>query len=255
MKDKRVIKNNFSRSAKFYDQYATVQNLCADELISRVEDNQTSQILELGCGTGNFTKLLYNKFPQARITAVDISREMVEIAKRRFGNNQVKFVIADAEQKDFIRGFDLICSNASLQWFVNVERTLARYKASLKKNGIFLFSIFGPQTYGELDSCLKELFAKDIRVEAGDFFTQAGLKEILTGLFFKTTIVRKIYKERYKTLWELLQKIKYTGTRGNGVYARKFWTGAMIKKLEQVYLKKYKQIIATFEVFFCAGVK
>ncbi len=92
MIDKELIKRNFSRYAEYYDQYCSVQSLCARKLI---EKNKTDcirsllskrasgplRILEIGCGTGNYTKLLIKRFPNAEIKALDISPAMIKIAK------------------------------------------------------------------------------------------------------------------------------------------------------------------------------
>ena len=53
----------------------------------------------------------------------------------------------------------------------------------------------------------------------------------------------------------LLKKIKYTGTRGNGAERKSFWTSKMVNDLEKIYRKRCKDIIATYQVFFCRGVK
>lgn len=69
--DKSNIAHNFSRYAHLYDKYAGVQNQAALELVSSLKNNNFSKILELGCGTGNYTLMLREKFRDARIKAVE----------------------------------------------------------------------------------------------------------------------------------------------------------------------------------------
>jgi len=115
MVNKAIIKENFSKHAREYDQYSKVQNFCASKLINEIGCKQCHNILDLGCGTGNYTKLLRDKFPKSLIKAVDISRAMVEVSKEKLSNQKIEFIIADAEQFKLDNGFDLVTSNASFQ--------------------------------------------------------------------------------------------------------------------------------------------
>ena len=116
MINKKVIENNFSRYAKFYDSYSTIQNFSAQELISQVRANGFKNILDIGCGTGNYTRLLKGKFPQAKITAIDLSKEMLCIAKDKLADRSIKFLRADGQKLKIKEKFDLISSNATFQW-------------------------------------------------------------------------------------------------------------------------------------------
>ena len=254
MINKEIIKNNFSRCARYYDRYSRIQNLCATRLINELDGGNFAKILDIGCGTGNYTKLLQDKFPEARIKAIDISEKMVEAAKKKLGNVGVEFIIADAETADLKEEFGLISSNASFQWFEDLRGTLLRYKRLLGKDGIISFSIFGPHTFYELNEALKELSGRDASISSCNFIKKPELAEILKGLFKKAGIHEEIYKDRYRSLSELLKIIKYTGTRGNGVNRRSFWTTDKIYNLDEIYKKRFKDITATYQVFYCKGI-
>jgi malonyl-CoA O-methyltransferase len=253
--DKRVIKRNFSRCALYYDRYCSIQNLCASELIAKFKAANFRRILDIGCGTGNYTKLLRKKFPYARIKAVDISPEMIKVGKNKLPDEEIEFVVADGERLDFQERFDLISSNASFQWFENLGAALWRYENLLNKGGSISFSAFGPLTYFELERSLKELFGTDIGISAGIFFEGKKLLKVLNAHFRKIAVEQKIYKERYNSLSELLKKIKYTGIRGNGANKDIFWTPKAMSELEGIYKSKFKKIIASYPVFFCKGAK
>ncbi len=81
--DKQTLIKNFSKYAYAYDKYADVQNTAAFELISQIRENGFKSILEIGCGTGNYTAILRQKFKIAKIKAVDISGKMIEIARNK----------------------------------------------------------------------------------------------------------------------------------------------------------------------------
>jgi malonyl-CoA O-methyltransferase len=257
MVDKEIIKRNFSRCAPFYDKYSTVQNLCALELISQVETNvnNLNRILDIGCGTGNYTRLLRIKFPQAIVKAIDISPEMIKIAKRKLQNEAIELIVADGESIDLRERFDLISSNVSLQWFENLKLTLLKYRQLLNENGLIAFSIFGSDTFFQLNESLQELFKNDIQINSFNFFSQSKLEKILKSLFKKNSVQEKIYQERHNSLSEFLQKIKYTGARGSGLNKRKLWTPKTMDRLEKIYREKAKGIIVTYQVFFCRAMK
>jgi len=253
--DKEYIRKNFSRYARYYDKHSTVQDLSASRLISKVADNSFGNILDIGCGTGNYTRLLKERFPQARIKAIDISNEMIKIAERKLEGESIEFITRDGETIVPQEKFDLISSNATFQWFENLEETLTRYKGFLNKDAIISFSIFGPQTFHELNSSLEELFGKEISTSSRNFIDRDSIKEILGHLFNDIEIEEEIYTETYDSLKRLLERIRYTGTRGNGTNGKSFWTPKMIDDLEKAYRKGFKNIIATYQIFYCKGVK
>jgi malonyl-CoA O-methyltransferase len=188
--DKKIIKNNFSRYAHLYDKYSRIQEKIAAELIENISPNGFRSILELGCGTGNFTRLLRDRFGQARVKALDISPEMIALCRRKLPKKGLEFILADAEELGLNESFDLITSNATFQWFLDLEATLAKYAACLRNSGLMLFSTFGPKTFCELDWVLKSIF-KDAAVPAAFFAPRGKLEKILQDNFRNPGFLRK----------------------------------------------------------------
>ena len=255
MINKEVIQKNFSSYAACYDEYSAVQDLCGLKLIESIKTDGFCAILDIGCGTGTYTGLLKYKFPLAKIKAVDISQDMVQIAKRKSICQGIDFIVADAEKLHLEHSFDLISSNVSFQWFGDLEKTLFSYKELLNENGIIAFSMFGPRTFFELNSCLKQLSAGDASITSIGFVRKEKLEKTLQSIFKDVSVSEQIIEEEAVSLPELLRKIKYTGTRGAGVNKKGFWTPRMIDKLEQIYREKFGKIIVTYQVFFCQAVK
>lgn len=80
-------------------------------------------ILDLGAGTGLLTKYLYEKFPDAQYTLVDIAEQMLSVSKERFkGLNGFSFEIADYSQGLPIGEFDLIASGLSIHHLDEAEK-------------------------------------------------------------------------------------------------------------------------------------
>ena len=251
--DKKIIKRNFSKYARQYDKYSLIQRSCALRLISKLGNTNFKSILDIGCGTGIYTRFLRDRFRGARIKAIDISDDMIEVAKEKLPDKKTEFIVGDAETMDFKEEFDLITSNASLQWFTNLEKTLIKHKMLLSEKGVIAFSMFGPETFSELSESLKELFGKDSFISSHSFVTNSELRKILKNLFNNVTVEDARYSRRYGSLAELLKSIKYSGIRGRGANRKTVWVQGVMKELEKIYLDKFKNIVARYQVFFCKG--
>lgn len=259
MIDKAIIEKNFSKYARDYDRYSRVQEFSASRLIKESFGGRFRKILDIGCGTGNYTRLLKDMFPQAKIKAVDISAEMIKVAEGKLRDEKVEFVVADAENLCLEEKFDLISSNASLQWFQYLRSDLAYYKQALNPDGMISFSTFGPRTFFQLHDCLEELFGRPVLISADNFLDREEVGRILKDIFSHPTIEEENYDQDYGSLIELLEGLKRTGTRGYGLSEKMFWTPRRIASMEEIYRKKFpgsgdKGITVTYQVFFCRGI-
>ena len=109
-------------------------------LISKIR-NDFNSILDLGAGTGLLTKYLFEKFPNANFTLVDVSEQMLEIARQRFLNmNNFKFVISDYSKELPSKQFDLIASALSIHHLANNSKSDLYYNIynNLSDNGCFI---------------------------------------------------------------------------------------------------------------------
>ncbi|HAJ56720.1 MAG TPA: malonyl-[acyl-carrier protein] O-methyltransferase BioC [Candidatus Omnitrophica bacterium] len=247
--DKKSVIRNFSKAARLYDEYADIQRLAAFELLSRQPRDECRNILEIGCGTGIYTSLLKEKFDKAALKAVDISAEMIRVAEGKLKGG-VEFTVADAEDVLPYGNFDLITSNASMQWFADLEAALRKCSAKLMENGVLLFSIFGPQTFMELESAIKDV-SKGKSVVASQFNSKEVLEAMFKRHFRKVSIDEIKYSESFTFLMELLSKIKHTGTAGTSMANNIFSGPNRLKEIEKVYKSTFGAITATYQVFFC----
>lgn len=252
--DKQIIARNFSRYARAYDKYADIQKRAASELLGLMREGGFRRILEIGCGTGNYTLLLREKFENASLKAIDISGKMIDVASEKLKDKNIEFIVADAETADIRGDFDCVTSNASFQWFNDLDGALKKYGAVLKKDGIILFSAFGPATFRELSVSLGDVF-KGISTASDNFMGKRELATLLEGNFKKARVREAFYEESFPRLKDLLNKIKFSGIRGDGVNGGVIFTPRALKELEKVYLDKFKRISATYQVFYCEGRK
>lgn len=253
--DKNILARNFSRYAGLYDRYADIQLLAAKELIGELPEREIETILEIGCGTANYTLLLRERFKTADITAVDISCRMIEVARHKSGTEGIDFIVADAEQLELDKKFDLVTSNACFQWFCDPSRTIERYSQVLTKNGAILFSVFGPKTFWELGRSLKEAVGEDAAISSIKFSDKDGLQSLLKRYFRENVVLELVIKETYSSLIELLNRIRYTGARGGGTGSSILWKRRVLERIEGAYRANFGEIAVTYQVFFCKGLK
>lgn len=85
-------------------------------------DGEALRIADLGCGPGNSTELLVARFPRAEIVGYDLSPAMLQAARERVP--QARFETGDIGDWHPDAPFDLVYSNAALQWVRGHERLL-----------------------------------------------------------------------------------------------------------------------------------
>ncbi|MEW6104701.1 MAG: methyltransferase domain-containing protein [bacterium] len=237
--DKGII-DKFSK----YYKGGEIQEKIGESLIALTPDN-VYNILEIGCGDGQFTKMLKERFA-GKIISLDASEKMVNLARNRVGD--VKFVVGDGEKPPFKKGFNLIISNACFQWF-NELASLEKYKNLLLKNGVLLFSIFGKSTLNELAFSLNELFKMDIKIRALSFPKKEDIEEILRKIFKDYFIKEEVIKKEYDSIMEMLVSIRYSSSLNK----KMLWTKGRVERLDRIYRDKFGGIFATYEVFLCKG--
>ncbi len=143
------IEFNFSKYAHAYDNHAQLQKMMAEKLASFLPDAMPERVLEIGCGTGMFTKHLLAK-PAEKIFLNDISDEMLKHMKLKLSlPPDIQIVAGNAEFLQF-QPVDMITANAVFQWFSDPRSILNHLKTYIRPNGRLIFSTFGPSTLKEL---------------------------------------------------------------------------------------------------------
>jgi trans-aconitate 2-methyltransferase len=99
-----------------YLQFARERTRPCRDLVRRVEIDSPRRIIDLGCGPGNSTAVIAERWPGAVVTGLDSSAEMIEAARRGGGNRtwMVRDISEWAQSND--QPFDAVVSNAALQW-------------------------------------------------------------------------------------------------------------------------------------------
>src|SRR5665213_2598169 len=105
------------------------------ELMNRVLAENPANIVDLGCGPGNATVLLTERWPAASVVGVDNSEEMIADAKPREIAGRLRFAHGDAYSVASASPIDLLISNATLQWVPGHLQEFSRYIETLTALG------------------------------------------------------------------------------------------------------------------------
>ncbi|MEV0317235.1 trans-aconitate 2-methyltransferase [Streptomyces sp. NPDC050658] len=129
------------RARPFVDLLARVPELPSP-------DGRPPRIADLGCGPGNVTCLLADRWPAAHITGYDNSAQMLEraegLAGPTGGGGRLDFAAADAANWAPPEGtYDLILSNATLQWVPGHPDSFPAWTAALTPGGVLAFQVPG----------------------------------------------------------------------------------------------------------------
>lgn len=101
-------------SAKQYSTFEDERTRPVRDLLAALPIQNVRNAVDLGCGPGNSTEALADRFPDAQITGLDNSSDMVASARTR--RPDLKFEEADIGTWHPSETFDVILANASLQW-------------------------------------------------------------------------------------------------------------------------------------------
>jgi trans-aconitate 2-methyltransferase len=101
------------------------------DLVSRIDLVSPKSIADLGCGPGNSTAVLRQRWPQSHILGLDSSEAMIEKARRDYP--EIEWKLGDAAALD--GEYDLVFSNAALQWIPDHERLLSHLMSCVRSGG------------------------------------------------------------------------------------------------------------------------
>ncbi len=119
--------------AATYDKVSDPQARWALAVIERIEGSP-ARILDAGCGSGRVTELLIERFPQARVFAVDASQAMVERARQRLGS-RAEVLQGNLTDPLHIDAVDAVFSNAVFHWIDDHPKLFANLASLLRPDG------------------------------------------------------------------------------------------------------------------------
>ncbi|MBV6306352.1 trans-aconitate 2-methyltransferase [Candidimonas humi] len=120
---------------ELYTRFEAERTRPAQELLDRIFLDRPARVVDLGCGPGNSTELLANRYPGARVTGIDTSEAMLESARKRLPG--CTFDLGDIATWQPEIAPDLLYANASLQWVPDHASLFPRLMSCVAPGGVF----------------------------------------------------------------------------------------------------------------------
>jgi len=189
------------------------------DLLARVPGGPVRRVADLGCGTGELTRTLLERWPQAKIWGVDHSEEMLARAAEGPASHRFRFVCADLASWEPEAPLDRIVSNAALQWLPDHGELLERLTRFLAPEGALAVQV--PHNRGEgafrlLDELVVEAPWRERLRAAGrrpSIETPAFYAERLLGLGLEIELWETVYHHRMAGAPEIVEWMKGTALR------------------------------------------
>lgn len=212
----------FNKFLNTYDNYAFVQKEVAQKLIAFLEkDEEFETILEIGCGTGIYSKKLVSHIKYQNIILNDLcdSKNYVSQIEKS------KFIIEDMDTFEY-KKYSLITSSSVFQWSKNLDQLLDKISIAGDR---LLFSIYVDGNLLEIEN----FFGVGLKYSNH----QDILKKLKKNFKFVKYKVENIVLE-FTTPLEALKHLKYTGVTG------------IRKNIEIAKIRNFKETKLTYKVAY-----
>ncbi|MDE6006809.1 MAG: DUF452 family protein [Muribaculaceae bacterium] len=204
--DTETVAHRFHKAADTYDTHAIAQYSSAIKLAGLLGERRFPsfpKILEIGCGTGLFTREYSRIVHPSKATFVDItSTGPFKIA------DDEEYFIEDAEKwiERNHQQWDMILSASAIQWFADIPRFLHLCSERLRADGILAISTFLPGNMSELDA---------YRPAPLIYPRAEELRKWLERDYDEIQVIEDEIRVEFKSVREMLMHLKHTGVGGS----------------------------------------
>ncbi len=240
--DKQLIAERFARARNTYAREARVQQQVAVKMMRMLTDSLLSEscppkefsacfphIVEFGCGTGSYSRLIIQTLQPETLLLNDLCREMEECLNELCRIPGVSFRPGDAEELDFPAHTNLITSCSTLQWFANPSSFFARCHRSLTENGLLAFSTFGTENMCQI---------RQLTGHGLSYLTIEQLQSLLSPEFDILHAEEEVISLSFETPLHVLKHLKETGVTGT---EKKIWTRSRLQHFCNEYTRLFSE--------------
>ena len=248
--DKELIKQRFSKASGTYGDASHVQQSIARKMIDtikKVASRNYSHVLEIGCGTGTYSRLLCETFHPEQLFLNDISEAMLAHCTD-ISCPRISFLQGDAETISYPDQQDMITSCSAIQWFADPEKFFRKCYASLNSQGILAFSTFGEKNYQEI----KTLTGSGLK-----YVPMEALVEMLPSGYQLLAAKEEILHHQFPNPIQVLHHQKQTGVTGI-VDHRQPWTQQKLQDFCDVYSRSFPSddgVALTYHPIYIVAIK
>ncbi len=125
-----------------YLQFAAERSRPFYDLTSRIQATAPRQVVDLGCGPGQLTAGLADRWPAATILGIDDAPAMIDRAQQ-YAGERLRFQLGDLSAWTAVEPVDVLISNATLQWVPGHLDLLPRLVAALAPGGWLAIQVPG----------------------------------------------------------------------------------------------------------------
>ena len=204
MPDSTKVGASFSVAAECYDQYATAQHIISTHLTDMVIASKRigesfGRVLEIGQGTGAFSRMVMPELQPGEIDFVDLysTPQWHLAAHERFHIRNAEHFLVETEGH-----WDAIVSASAIQWFSNLKGFFANAKERLKEGGLLACSTFSQGNLSELDG---------VRPSPLIYLTLEEITDSVKAVFDSVKVESELVVIRFKSAKEALIHLKRTG--------------------------------------------
>lgn len=229
---KELIRRRFSKATETYDQYAQAQHLICERLVkilTQYTNARFKRILEIGCGSGNFTRLLKQECQIGEWILNDLCESWQGNIQQLFPYAQPNFLVGDAEKMEFPGRFDLIASASAIQWMKDLPLFFEKIAMHLSPKGTFIFNTFLPGNLSEI----KELTGIGLNYPKENLVVKW-----LEHDFDIIHVESEPILLKFNSPLEVLRHLKYTGVNAT---SNSGWT----REKQAIFCKEYTQRFIT----------
>ena len=256
----------FTWNSDCYSHFLKERTQPAIVLAAKIPLEAPDSILDLGCGPGNSTKVLADRFPHAaHLLGVDLSPDMLQHAKAKYPELSYQAFDATCDFETLSTQFDVIFSNACIQWVPDHPRLLRNMQQALKPGGVLAVQI--PMNQNEpihqiIQALVTSATWRSKFPSPRIFYTLTPEKyfDLLSELFEDFSIWETTYCHRMPSHQSILEWYRGTGLRPYLAALSPEDAAALeadvLRELQQAYpIQKNGEILFRFPRFFLTATK
>ena len=248
-----------------YMQFRSERTQPSIDLIAKINPVEPKSIIDIGCGPGNSTQVLVNRWPKAIITGLDSSSVMIKKAEQDYPNHE--WIVADALTYEPENEYDIVFSNAVIQWVPNHKDLLKKFHAMLSDDGLLAIQIplFWDMPLGRvINETANDIRWKDLMEGIANLFTIHNYSfyyDHLSNLFNSIDIWETTYFHILDSHVAIIEMMRSTGLKpyleklDNDLDINQFEEKVLIG-IEKMYPKqRNEKVLLPFKRLFFIGYK